>query len=373
METKQKQENVQTNQSKNKKKNKNKEKKRLMSLFRGPKVEHNFYYKPNEEEVKSIKQSLIEIMNENQCLKLHKQPKKNSDNNDNKSDPNLKLTNNLVFGLNAIIRAIEKKTIIGVIITDPLAIQLMDNIIELCSDNKIPCLSVDSFEEMKTYLNISSLTGMGFKPNTSSSESILHKSYQNFLNIVNKNCVINEDVGDTHKQTQSLVKDISKEVTLGAKKGEESFDKNLYDILYTKDSGDNYSELVENHMKKVNDSFNDMNVIATQQSFLPFSDNSEVYFPPRETQNEIIAKIEVIVDEEIKSCDKSFAESLMEVSVENVHKVMKRKSCQQNRTNSTLSYREPEIVRLEPSTNKIQKRQQRKVAKKTKSKSNISK
>jgi ribosomal protein L7Ae-like RNA K-turn-binding protein len=371
MESQPKQESVDKNKSKIKKKIKNKEKKRLMNLFRGPKTDHKFYYKPNEEEVNCIKNSLIDVLKENPSLKLHKVKKKNESNDKNveKNEPQIKLTNELMFGLNEIIRAIEKKSTIGVIITDPLAIHLLENIIELCANNSIPCLSVDSFDELKTYLNISSLTAMAFKPTISSDKAIFYNLYQTFLNIVHKNCDINQNISDTNEQTVSSVKEMSEKIISSpAKKSEESFDKSLYEILYTKDSDDNYRDLVEEHMKRVNDSYNYNDINMIQHSFLPFSEHSELYFPRRITQNKIIAKIKVIVDEEIKTCDESFAESLMEVSVENVHKVMKRKSCQKNKTNAILNYREPEIVRLEPSTNKIQKRQQRKLFKKNKTK-----
>ena len=150
-------------ETKPKKKNKNKEKKRLLSLFRGPKAEHKLYRKLTDEESNHFRQTLNYIIKENPSLNKPTKGRKRVHNETETEQSDKKLTNDLQLGLNSIIRCIERKSVIGVVLTNPLALPLEDNIIELCSNNEIPCLSVQSLHELKSCLNISSLSAIAFK------------------------------------------------------------------------------------------------------------------------------------------------------------------------------------------------------------------
>lgn len=358
-------------ENKPKKKNKNKEKKRLMSLFRGPKTEHKLYRKLTDEESSAFRQTFVAIMEKNPSLKLHRnkttKDRKSTANRPENDDSSKSLTNELQFGLNSIIRSIEKKSIIGVILTNPLALQLEDTILELCSNNEVPCLSVKSLDELSPSLNISSLSAIAFKPNITSTDSVFNKLYANFKQLVDTNCVpieLNEE-RDSKSETNKIVKqDIDLRTT------EDSIDhKNglsidsLFKELYTKESDDNYSHLMDAFTKpsKPNE-----DQLESQHSLIKLFSADHIHFPRTQSFNGHIPEFQIIFNQEkqVESNDDMFAQSLIE---ESLNKGIKRKSENKNFKESVV-FKNPRIERIEPSMQKIQSRKQRKLRKKQKKK-----
>ncbi|CAG2101071.1 unnamed protein product [Medioppia subpectinata] len=357
----------------NAKKKKTKDKKRLMTLLRGPKRDHKLSYCMTEEESNDFKQTFTHIMDENSCLKLHPKTPKGGTTVETKSQTtsDLKLKNDMIFGINSVIRSIEKNCINGVILNNPLALPLVDNIMELCSDHHIPCLTVHSLDQLKTSLNISSLSAIGFKPNIASNESIFYRLYQFINNLILKNCSPIESNERQVKTEDKEGNDKSCEESnnLEPNKSELTFDKKLLDILYSKKSDDNYQKIMAKHLdtKSVSDNTSTVDDISLQESFLSFSAPKESYFPEINAFNKTF-KIEIILDEkQTKGSDDSFAKSLFDSNDESDKKGSKRKLSQEKAYDS-LDFKSPQIVRLEASTDRRQQRNKRKQTKKFKNK-----
>ena len=386
--TEDKKEGLIESQTKSQKKNKNRDKKRLQTLFRGPKVDHKLYRKSTEEESNRIKQLINQIMDKNSSLRLHqKKIKKTSEDKKvlktTEKTNDFKITDELVLGLNSIIRSIEKKSIIGVILTNPLALPLEDNIIELCSDKQIPCLSVQSFDEMKICLNISSLSAIAFKPKVSSNDSVFNELYEVFKNILSIDCSVSESI-ESNDVKQELKVEVNEEKKCHKNKSSIKSDerevinnKLLFDLLYTKKIYDNYHRLVEPLIKNSNQRDQRRDEFQTQESLIKLSTKTEIYFPETKNNSKNIPKIEVILEEpQNDEMDNSFAQSLIESNDKRVFKQLKgikRKSSQpierQPIERQTIDFKTPRIVRVEASAQKIKNRKQRKQMKKQNKKS----
>lgn len=102
------------------------------------------------------------------------------------SSTSSKLKNELFFGINEIIRSIEKRSCLGVIVTNPLTTHLQLAVSELCREAEITCLYVNGFHELKSVLNISSLTGIAFKNSVKDDTAFCSQFFKLFSELANK-------------------------------------------------------------------------------------------------------------------------------------------------------------------------------------------
>lgn len=94
-----------------------------------------------------------------------------------------KLKQELFFGINEIIRSIEKRLCLGVILTNPLTTHLQLTVSELCKEAEIACLCVNGFHELRSVLNISSLTGISFKNSVQNDTALCSKVFELFTSL----------------------------------------------------------------------------------------------------------------------------------------------------------------------------------------------
>ncbi|KAI1280435.1 hypothetical protein HDE_13403 [Halotydeus destructor] len=82
------------------------------------------------------------------------------------------LKKEMMFGINEILRNIEKGNCVGVVLTNPLTTHLQLSVNELCNEKQVKCMNVTNFNQLGSVFNISSLTAMAFK-NSSQTEGSL--------------------------------------------------------------------------------------------------------------------------------------------------------------------------------------------------------
>ena len=235
------------NENKNKKQGKcanqsNKNAKKIFKMFHGPQVDCNFLDK-NQAQI--IVNEIIKTIKSNQ----YSNPKPDQDNNEIKNKSKAKLTANklssheIIFGLNSVIRKIQSKHVIGVIINGLAARDMRNIIVQLCLKNDIPCICLTDFNQLCKHFNISRITVMAMTPKVAQANSIFYQFYQTFKSIACK------EEEKSHVNLTSQVQHDQK--SDGQHAQEVPAQTPSYDILYTKIEDDDYNELVNRRLHEM--------------------------------------------------------------------------------------------------------------------------
>lgn len=90
------------------------------------------------------------------------------------------------FGLNKTIRKIPKKELSAVILTDPISIHLKKSLHEMCCEYQVPFILLPKLSDIRSVLNISSLTCMAFSHKIKEPESVCHQLYNLIAEYISK-------------------------------------------------------------------------------------------------------------------------------------------------------------------------------------------
>lgn len=235
------------NEKKNKKQGKcanqsNKNAKKIFKMFHGPQVDCDFLDK-NQAQI--IINSIIKIIKSNQDSNL----KPDRDNSKIKNKSKVKLTANklssheIIFGLNSVIRKIQSKNVIGVIINGLAARDMRNVVVQLCLKNDIPCVCLTDFNQLCKHFNISRITVMAMTPKVAQTNSIFYEFYQTFKSIACK---------EEGKSDVSLTSQVQYDQKSDDQRAQEIPQQTpSYHILYTKIEDDDYNELVNRRLHEM--------------------------------------------------------------------------------------------------------------------------
>ncbi|XP_074594306.1 uncharacterized protein LOC141849743 [Brevipalpus obovatus] len=98
-------------------------------------------------------------------------------------EPN-KLKEEIIFGLQSIMRKIRNRKVVGVVLSDPVTIHLQSSLNDMCVEYQIPFLLLPKLDTMKSILKISKMTCIAFSESVIQPHSICHNLYRIFQDAV---------------------------------------------------------------------------------------------------------------------------------------------------------------------------------------------
>lgn len=363
METKQAQ-NPEQDKIVGKKKKKKEKAARLMTFNRGP--QRKPVPRASLEDSQELKAKIIDLTN---ALGNARQSKKGSNLIDKSA---FKLSDELCFGLNEVIRRVERRSVIGLIVNDPASAHLEQHLTELCSFQSIPILFVLDFDELKKHFNISRLTAVAFKTNVAKENAKFSIAFKLFTSIAVKFEInvlksysavdkIKAGINDSCQTTVSLTQSGSELDESGNLKLEcqteknnkdrdntnieekkKSFELPLSQVLYIK----------ETEFKKSFSMRTSRDSVGEQELFLPLAPDCEVYFPTRTVSNFVnTPRVNIINEDDSRREDTSFAESLFDENINTPAITLKRKNPRLDEIQTKpkkLHFAESELVQIQP-------------------------
>lgn len=300
--------------------------KRLFNFFRGPETQP------------------LPILSDTSALKLKESLEKPSESMEMSGDVLLKsFKEEMIVGLNSVIRSVEKRSVLGVILTDPLTVHVQKSLFDLCSDAKVPLLLLPGLSDLRSHFRLSNLTVMAFKPIVSQPTATFHGPYRVFSELA-------------LSFQSNKFNDDQKEEEVEEKEPEVVHDKwpklhfpqleNFNFFIPKKESREKSYETIS--LKNVDD-------VVSQTDFITFSNESRRHFPNREVELNLSLTVES--DEET---DSKFIHSLLSEGTP-------RKRSKVSDKKSGEKFKEPQTVQLAASgKNKGNPRKKKRAANKAK-------
>lgn len=102
------------------------------------------------------------------------------DEKDEKAVESNKLKEEIIFGLQSIMRKIRNRKVVGVVLNDPVTIHLQSSLNDMCVEYQIPFLLLPKLDTLKSILKISKMTCIAFSESVIQPHAICHDLYQIF-------------------------------------------------------------------------------------------------------------------------------------------------------------------------------------------------
>lgn len=187
----------------------------------------------------------------------------------------------LIYGLNQTLKSLQNKQLAMIWLDQNISPNLINVLHKLCVVNEIYCLDLN-LENLKTLLNISTLSVIGFRSHIKFEESIFNSIYLFLASSVLKSNI------EVENASINITNDIESRNVIDT-----TFTRDIQ--YYTPNSLDQYSDVMRKRLKETNDDKKDE--FRNQMSFISILQNG-TYFPDY-SKNENDYMFEIITEHKL--------------------------------------------------------------------------